>query len=342
MRILIIGGTRFIGPHLVRHLVAQGHEVTLYHRGQTPAPLPPAVRHLYGERRELPARRAELARLAPEVAVDLFAMTAADARAAVAGLRGIAGRLTVISSIDVYRAFGRVIGVEPGPPDPVPLTEASPLRERRYPYRSAPPRPADDPDRWRDDYDKILVEQIVMSEPELPGTVLRLPMVYGPGDTQHRLFLYLKRMDDGRRVIVLDEQTARWRGARGYVENIAAAIALAATDPRAAGRIYHVAEPETPTEADWVRAIGQAAGWDGEVVTVPADRWRAPGSIPGDLAQHLSVESSRIRGELGYVEPVPVDEALRRAVAWERAHPPARYDPARFDYAAEDAALAAR
>ena len=44
MRILVIGGTRFIGPPAVRRLVEMGHEVTVFHRGQSvPAafPLPP-------------------------------------------------------------------------------------------------------------------------------------------------------------------------------------------------------------------------------------------------------------------------------------------------------------
>ena len=60
-------------------------------------------------------------------------------------------------------------------------------------------------------------------------------MVHGPRDYQHRLFPYLKRMDDGRPAIVLDEDRARMRVTRGYVEDVAAAIALAATDPRASG-----------------------------------------------------------------------------------------------------------
>ena len=49
-----------------------------------------------------------------------------------------------------------------------------------------------------------------------------------------------------------------------------------------------------------------------------------------------------IRRKLGYAEPIPRDEALRRTVAWERDHPPATIDPAQYDYAAEDRALAAR
>ena len=60
--------------------------------------------------------------------------------------------------------------------------------------------------------------------------------------------------------------------------------------------------------------------------------------MPGRLEQHWVVDTSRIRSELGYVEPVRRGEALRRTVEWERANPPA-IDPARFDYAAEDAVL---
>src|SRR5262249_10284904 len=101
----------------------------------------------------------------------------------------------------------------------------------------------------KNDYEKILVEQVVTGDTGLPATVLRLPMVYGPGDEQHRLAPYLKRMMDGGEVILLDEGMARWRCLRGYVEEVAAAIALAVTSPAAAGRVYNVAEPTAHTEA---------------------------------------------------------------------------------------------
>ena len=112
-----------------------------------------------------------------------------------------------------------------------------------------------------DDYEKILVERTVMGDPDLPGTVLRLPAVYGPGDGQHRLFGYLKRMDDRRPALLMEEGQLQWRWSRGYVENVAAAIVRAVVDERATGRIYNVAEPEALPEAEWVRTIGEAAGW---------------------------------------------------------------------------------
>jgi nucleoside-diphosphate-sugar epimerase len=193
-----------------------------------------------------------------------------------------------------------------------------------------------------DDYDKIPVERVVLSDSRLPGTVLRLPMVYGPGDPLHRLHPILKRIDDGRSAILIQEDAAAWRGPRGYVENVAAGIALAATSPQAAGRIYNIAEPLAFSEMEWARRIGQAAGWNGSVLAVPKERVPAHLRIPYNSAQHWTMSSARIRHELGYVEPIYLDTALERTIVWERANPPAQIDPKQFDYAAEDVALAAR
>ncbi len=340
MRILIIGGTRFIGPYVVRRLCEMGREITLFHRGQTEADLPAGVKNILGDRQHLADLSGEFRRLAPQVVLDMIPFTGQDARAVVSVFRGIAQRVVAISSQDVYRAYGKLIRIESGPVEPVPLAEDAPLRQRLYPYRGETPRDQKDPRRWMDDYDKILVERAVVGEPDLPGTILRLPAVYGPRDPQRRPFEYLKRMDDNRPTILLEKGLAGWRWTRGYVENVAAAIALAVTDDRSAGRVYNVGETDPLSEAGWVREIGLAAGWSGRVIAVP--RERLPTHLVTDVntGQHLVVDTTRIRRELGYREPVPRDEALRRTVAWERAHPPDTADPGQFDYAAEDAVLA--
>ena len=337
MHILVIGGTNFMGPLVVRSLSERGQEITVFHRGQTRTELPRGVREIVGDRRPLAESAAELRRLDPDVVLDMIPAIEQDAREVMSAFRGVARRVVAISSQDVYRAFGRVNGKESGPVDAVPITEDSPLRENLYPYRNEIPRRQDDPRRWEDDYDKILVERVVMSNPDLPGTVLRLPMVYGPGDYQHRLFRYLKRMDDKRPVILLDEAEAQWRWTHGYVENVADAIALAVTDERAAGRIYNVGEPFTFTMAEWISKIGQAAGWPGRVMLVPRGRLSEPLRGGINAEQDIVVDSSRIRKELGYVERVGLDEALRRTIAWERAHPPEKVNPKEFDYDIDDA-----
>ena len=336
MRILVIGGTNFMGPLVVRSLSDQGHEVTVFHRGQTRADLPGGVKELLGDRRPLAESAAELRRLAPEVVLDMIPEFEQDATEVMSVFRGVARRVVSISSQDVYRAFGRVNGKEAGDVESGPITEESPLRENLYPYRGETPRDQDDPKRWQDDYDKILVERVVMGDAHLPGTILRLPMVYGPGDYQHRLVRFLKRMDDKRPAILLDEAEAQWRWTHGYVENVAGAIALAVTDERASGRIYNVGEPFTFTMAEWVGKIGKAAGWQGRVAPVPRGRLPEPLRWGINAEQDIVVDASRIRSELGYVERVEFEEALSKTVAWERANPPQEIDAKEFDYAVED------
>ncbi|MCG8364102.1 MAG: NAD-dependent epimerase/dehydratase family protein [Pseudanabaenales cyanobacterium] len=273
------------------------------------------------------------------MALDMIAYTEKDAASVVNVFKGIAQRTVVISSQDVYRAYDILRQVEAGSPEPTPLTEESPLRSHYYPFKAMPQRPLNAPE----DYEKILVEQRFMADPDLPSTVLRLPMVYGPNDPLRRLFPYLQRMDDRRPAIILEETYAQWRGSYGYVENVAAAIALAITDERATGRIYNVAAPSSPTEADWIKAIGQIADWPGKVIAIPKSQLPKSVEFPLNLVQDWVTDSSRIRTELGYTEPIPQAEAIQRTLVWERANPPANISqwaaPGLLDYAAEDQIL---
>jgi nucleoside-diphosphate-sugar epimerase len=329
MRILVIGGSGFIGSRVVRYLGERGHDITIFHRGETESSLPPGARHLYGDRRRLATFADDFGRLDPEVVIDMVPITESDARGVMDTFAGVARRVVAISSADVYRAYGVLIGIEGGSIEPVPISEDAPLRERLYPYRGKI--------EGMHDYEKILVERTVMDSPDLPGTVLRLGMVYGPGDRQHRLRSVLSRMDDGRAAIILEAGLAAHRGSRVYVDNAAAAIALAATDDRATGRVYNVAEPDALPEAEWVRLIGRVASWNGEVLVLGGDQLPEPLKPGINTSQHLLVDTTRIRAELGYSEAIPREEAVRRTIDWERSQ---RIDAAPIDYAAEDAVLA--
>ena len=317
MRVLVIGGTHFIGPYVVRRLAGRGHEVTVFNRGETKAGLPSGTRLIQGDRRWLGNYAEELRRLAPEVVLDMIPMNEHDARDVIEVFRNSARRVVAISSQDVYRAYDIVRRRHPGPPDPVPLTENGPLREKLYPYDR----------KGVKEYEKILVEKEVMGDPALPGTVLRLPMVYGPGDYMHRMFPYLKRMQDGRPAILLEEGMAGWRWTRAYVEDVAHAITLAATDGWAAGRIYNVGEPETAGYAGWIRSIGRAAGWNGDIVETPAESIPSDLRVGGNFTQHWFTDTNRIRRELGYKETVPHSEAISRTVEWEQSNPPEDIGP---------------
>lgn len=340
MRILVIGGTGFVGAQVIQQLQKLGHTILVIHRNPTQEEPSSEVQHLLTDRACLPEFRQFFQQFAPEVVLDMIPYTELDARIVMETFHGIAQRVVAISSGDVSRAYGRLIGTEPGPTEPVPLTEETPLREKLYPYRGETLRSKDDPMRWMDDYDKIIVERIFMSDPTLPGTILRLPMMYGPRDKQHRLFEYLKRMDDQRLAIILDEAYARWSWPRGYVTNVAAAIVLAVTNGRATGRIYNVGDEPAFTIQVWVQAIGKVAGWQGTIVSLPEERLPERLVVKLNTNQDLFFDTTRIRQELGYREPVSLDEALKHTIAWQRANPPADIDPNLFDYTLEDVVLA--
>ena len=340
MRILVIGGTRFIGLTTVRFLSQQGHTVAVFHRGQTQPDLPGGVQQIIGERAQLPSFKQAFLDFAPDVVLDMIAFVEQDGHVLMSLCKGLVPRVVLISSQDVYRAYGRVNRTEVGPPDAVPLTEDSPLRDKLYPYRGLDLPVPESEKQLMHDYDKIPIERLVMHDPGIQGTVLRLPAVYGPNDGQHRLFEFLKRMDDQRPAILLDERMAQWRWTRGYVENVAAAIALAITNERAAGRIYNLGDAHTLSMIEWIRAIAKIADWHGNIITLPVDRVPSHLVPDIDVNQELLVATTRIREELGYHEPVDLDEALRRAIVWERANSPKEIDVKQFDYTAEDAVLA--
>jgi nucleoside-diphosphate-sugar epimerase len=330
MRVLAIGATGFIGQHVVRRLVDQGHSVVVFHRSETGV-VPMGARQVLGDRDRPDDLHATLDRFTPDVVLDVILYTEKQARMMVETFRGRGGRVVALSSADVYRNYDGLRGKGVAPPDVVPLTEDAPLRESRYPYRGF-----DLSFEYAGDYEKILVEQVLMNEPELPATVLRLPAVYGPGDVQHRLRPYVQRMTDRRPGILLQDQQANWRWTRGFVENVAAAVALAVSDARSLGRVYNVGEEPAPTEREWVERIGAGVGWGGAVVAVPSTE------LPDHLKQQfdwrydLWIDTTPIRRELGYVEVVSPDVALERTVEWERS---ALDGVDRSNYAEEDAVL---
>ena len=339
MRVLLIGGNGFIGRFAGAALQQQGHAVAVFHRGTTAAP--DGVDEIRGDRNQLTASAQELKRFAPDVVIDFVISSGPQADELMNIFRGATRRVVMLSSIDVYRAVGISHGTESGPLQEVPLTEESELRRNLHPYPPDSMRHLRKIFAWvTDDYDKIPAERVVMNDPELPGTVLRLPMVYGPGDRLHRFYEIVKRITDGRRHIIFSETVAAWHSPRGYVENVAAAIALAATDDRAARRIYNVCEQPSFSELEWARKIAGEMKWEGQFVVLPAERTPPHLRKPGDATQHWSASSARIRHELAYKEPVALEEAIRRTIRWEQENPPDAAVPAQFDYAAEDAAVA--
>lgn len=337
MKILVIGGTGFIGQFAVPRLQQAGHSVTVFHRGKATAP--EGTSEIIGDHAEISQHRATLARESFDVVIDFFASSEPHARALIETVRGLTQRLIGISSGDVYRAMGVLRKTEPGPLQELPLTEESELRTRPH-YSPEEIKAMHGIVPWLDeDYENIALERALLNNQDPPTTILRLPMIYGPGDYIHRFYYILKRMDDRRPYIVYSDDVAAWRTSRGYVEDVAAGIALAAVSDRAAGRVYNIGEAECFSELEWAKKIAAATGWKGEFVVLPREKTPSHLVWPYNTTQHLVVSSARIREELGYREVTTPAEAFQRTIVWERAHPPQRVGIP-FNYQAEDEAVA--
>jgi UDP-glucose 4-epimerase len=306
MRVIVLGGTRFIGRAAVEELVRAGHFVLVAHRGETEPADFVEVQHLHSSRADLPSARAELERFQPDAALDCIALTRADAELAVSALpQGI--RLVVLSSMDVYRAYGSLMAGRHT--EAVPLDESSPVREQRYPYRGQ-----------RDgyeDYEKLDVEDVYGAK---GGVSIRLPMVYGAHDRQRREEFILRRVRAGRRRIPFG--SGGWLACRGYVGEMARGIRLALETPGIEGEVFNFAERQTAPMRLWAEQILAAADFEAELARVPDHLLPADLESTGAMSQHLLTTPLKARERLGWEHDDPL-EGLRASVAWHRANPSA-------------------
>ncbi|WP_241123562.1 NAD-dependent epimerase/dehydratase family protein [Achromobacter xylosoxidans] len=292
MKALLIGGTRFIGAHVVRRLHDAGTHITAFHRGANSNPILPNIEHVLHPSAQYPITKfpAELLRNW-DVVIHMVAMGEADADVAVRAFAGRTGRLVLVSSCDVYQAYGRLMKTEPGPLHLVPLHEDSPLRSVLYPYRGMEVQLG----AYAHDYDKILAERAVQSACGIDWSILRLPKVYGREDNADLSTVYgFAAVPD-------------WRWTHCHVENVAAAIVEAAFHPKARNAVFNVGEEVTPTMGERLAMLPQRNDFAAS----------APPSF--DYSQHLVLDTGKIRAELGYTDVVEERTAMRDlAVAWSR------------------------
>lgn len=180
MRILMIGGTRFIGRHVVQQALDAGHDVTLFHRGRTGADLFPDVEHRLGN------RDSDLSALADgewDATVDTCAYLPRQVHALADALGGRGGHHLLVSSVSAYASADG-----PG------LTEDAPLAE------------LDDPSVevvTNETYGglKVLCERMAV-ERHGPSTVLVRPTyVVGPDDYTWRFPWWVARIARGGDVV---------------------------------------------------------------------------------------------------------------------------------------------
>ncbi|MGF3499653.1 MAG: NAD-dependent epimerase/dehydratase family protein [Candidatus Methanosuratincola sp.] len=332
---MIIGGTRRCGPYLVKELLERGHKVICYHRGQHNISFTERAEHLHGDRRDYATFKKQMAKLKVDVVVDMIAGDDGDVRAVAEALRGRIKRYICISSYEVYAAFEAAWKHVPSS-HPIPIPEEALKRKELHLYG-----------RERR-YDKLLVEQEALAAHErgdFSVTILRWPALYGPRDETPREWYYVKQALDGRKQIAIPAG-GQALFPRGYLANMAYTVVLALESERAAGQTYNAADTVALSLRQIVELIGEIMGHRWEIIPVPRRLLPAvpqsqglPYSCdPYDIEPHLLLDLTKLRGELGYRDLVPVERALENTVRWLRDHPPPE-DWLPIDYQALDEAI---
>lgn len=318
MTIAIVGGGGFLGQQVAARVLAHGLRPLVIHRGLTPTQLPEGALVAHADRAD-GERLADLfARHEVTAVVDIFALTLASSLPVMHATALQGARYVLTSSIDVYTNYAGLIGKEAPPVRPEPATEDAPLRSFRYPYRGDTRRPQGADHALLDDYDKLPIEEAALADGRMQAVIIRPPMIFGRGDRQNR-FAWITRAAQRGTPFAIDARAAGWENSYAHVGDVAEALVLAATAPQAAGRIYNIGQAHVRTAAQWARRILDLMGHDDPVVCVPPEARgamaeRADGM---DMRYPLTLDSRRIRAELGFAELVDEDTALREAIAYE-------------------------
>jgi 2'-hydroxyisoflavone reductase len=105
MKLLVLGGTRFLGRHIVQQALDAGHSVTVLHRGQSGPGLFPQALHRLADRDDESALKTALAQGEWDAAIDTSAYVPRQVRSLAALLAGRVGQYQLVSSISVYADF---------------------------------------------------------------------------------------------------------------------------------------------------------------------------------------------------------------------------------------------
>jgi nucleoside-diphosphate-sugar epimerase len=295
MRLLVLGGTHFLGRHVVTAALERGHDVATFTRGVSGAP-PEGARALHGDRDDPAALPAALDGWAPELVVDTSCQTRPAATHAAAVLGDVAG-YAFVSSLNAYRNW---------PPGPIG-------RE-------------DDEPTWDTDEDeygqnKAAAERILAAALGQRFLTARAGLIIGPHDPLYRLGWWLDRIARGGRVVVpehLDQPTAvvDARDLAGWLVAMAErgrGGAVNATGPAGMttlGGLLEVCREVTGGDAEWVPVPDEALLAAGVQEWVHLPLWLADGTA----RTAWDVDTTRAR-ELG-LPSRPVRDSVADTWAW--------------------------
>ncbi len=324
MRVLVIGGTLFIGKRLVRRLVAQGHDVSVFHRGMR-HDLGDEVGNFVGDRNDPGSVRSALAGQQFDWVFDNVydwdrgttgAMVESTARACGDGIQ----RYVFMSSCAVYG-------------EGLNLTEQAPLVPDDHPELYSAQKAESERALFR-----------MHREEGFPAVTLRPPFVYGPDNPFYREQFFWDRLRDGRPIIVPGD------GARQmhlvYVDDLVNACILAAERDAAVGEAFNVGHRRPVSQLELVRALGRTAGVEPRTVFVPREEIVAAGGevIGENLYFGVYYDMPSITEDVSKAErtltlsPTNLETGLRNTYSWYQAN----HERPEIDYGFEDRLLAGR
>jgi 2'-hydroxyisoflavone reductase len=175
MQILVLGGTQFIGRHIVEALIEGGHEVSVFTRGRTPDALPPVVERLHGDRNDGIGGLATLTDRSWQACVDVSGYTPRQVRASAEALASRVGQYLFVSTVSVYEDT-----------QDVPVLESHPL---------LPEAAEDVTEITGETYGplKVTCERIVRTLFPDRCTIIRPQIVAGPWDPTGRHTYWVQR-----------------------------------------------------------------------------------------------------------------------------------------------------
>lgn len=318
MRVLVVGGTRFIGRHTVTELLRRGNEVTVFHRGKTPNPFGDRVAELLGDRLEPGSVEKALRGQQFDGVVDIA--YAWDSRTGAREIGHVVDALVSPPERYVYLSSVSVYG-----DGPMPLREDS----RRNPSLGAYSE------------DKIAAEDYLFEQQRrgrLSVSVIRPPFVYGPWNNIPRETWFWDRILAGRPVIVPDggRTLFQWAAAK----DVAWALSECLENPAAEGQAFNVADAEPVTHGEFIDQLAQIAGKPVEKVPVSRERIHELGGASLgssiyfgatlDAETDFSVSIETARTLLGF-RPTDPGEGLAETFRWYIANDRDRTPKFTFD-----------
>jgi nucleoside-diphosphate-sugar epimerase len=303
-RILYIGGTGTISAASVRRSAALGHDVTVLNRGSGRRDLPAGVRELIADVRDADAVRAAVGGAEFDVVADFLAFTTEHVQADLDQFAGRCGQYIFISSASAYQK----------PPQRLPITESTPLRN---PF-------------WQYSRDKIACEDLLVAayrERGIPITIVRPSHTYDA-----RLiptmghWTDVARMRQGKPVVIHGDGTSLWT--LTHSDDFAVAFTGLLGNPAAIGEAFTITGTHTPTWDQIYGWLADAAGVaDPDFVHVASEAIAAfapdlgPGLL-GDKAHSVVFDSGKVTALVPeFRTTITFDEGARRIVEYYDAHP---------------------